>query len=145
MPVGYLCLALVLMACRSDSRDEPVPIDAAIAGDGEQAADASIDGNAMSPDAMPGLFTLRLTPGSGGSISASVDSISIGSCAQTETCDFLVDAEATVLLSSNQGTLRHCSWTGSCTGFGVSTSCILLMDQNHSAGAKYDVIDADCP
>jgi hypothetical protein len=144
-----LVLALCLMACGSDSSDE-TETDAAPRSDGGASldagiADGSVDASVAGPDASPSEFTLTLTPGAGGSIDVSVDSVAIGSCPQSQTCNFNIEADETVILSSIQGNLRHCSWTGDCAGFGLSSSCFLVMDQERAAGANYDSVDADCP
>jgi hypothetical protein len=95
------------------------------------------------PDAMLGEFELTVSPGSGGSISVSVDSVTLGTCQESMVCSFDIGAGSLAILSSVGGGLQHCSWTGDCAGtFG--SSCFLQMDQDRSAGAMYDASDADC-
>jgi hypothetical protein len=144
---------LLLSACASsDSNREDasaLAIDGgAGSGDGS-VADAALfdaqihDASSSTIDAMPTAFVLQVSPGSGGSITVSVDSTTLGTCAATMVCTYDIAAGALAMLSSVGGGLQHCSWTGDCAGtFGGS--CFLQMNQNHSAGAMYDVSDADC-
>lgn len=149
-------MALALAACSSSDSS---PVDA-----GTQADDGSTAGNdggvidagsadaptvppvdAMpGPDALPAAeYELTVSPGSGGSISVSVDSVTLGTCQESMVCSFDLDAGSLAILSSVGGGLQHCTWTGDCAGtFG--SSCFLQMDQDHSAGAMYDASDADC-
>ena len=155
MRSAYICIALGIIACSSG---DSTPVDAGTQTDDGNTA--SNDGGAIDagssdapsvptvdampgPDALPGEFTLTLSPGSGGSISVTVDSVSLGTCAASMVCSFDITAGSLAILSSVGGGLQHCTWTGDCAGtFG--SSCFLQMDQDHSAGAMYDASDADC-
>ncbi len=120
--------------------------DAGVREDGGILLDAMpLADGAPTSDAAPGTHTFAVSPEDGGSISVSVDSTSIGSCAATTVCTYVIVEGTVVSLTSNFGTLRHSSWTGACAWYGVNTGCFLMMDQDYQARAMYDASYADCP
>jgi hypothetical protein len=147
--------AMVLAACGSN--DEPVDAgagsvdgnaavsDASLLDAGDEDASANaIDASPTDPDAMPTLYQLTVSPGSGGSISVTADNVDLGTCATTMVCNHSIAGGSLVMISANPVTLQHCTWTGACTGVPKGSSCFLSMSQAYSVGATFDAGDADC-